>query len=443
MLNISPNNNIRDNFDPNRFKSMAKADLTDVRATFQKWVVISFFLAIAIGFLPWTQNIQTSGTITTLLPEQRPQTIHSTIPGRIEKWYIREGDFVEKGDTIVFLSEIKPEYFDTQQLDRLSAQIKAKESSYGSYLGRVEALKDQKKGLENELIYKRESVKNKITQSRLKIISDSIALVQAQLDYQIAENQLQRTQMLFDEGIKSLTDLEGKKLKWQETSAYVVAAENTLAINRATLENAELELKMIEYEFGQKIASVESSIFSSISTAYETDAEVNKLKIYSSNLEVRNSMYFILAPQSGYITKVVRPGIGEIIKEAEPLLSIVPGDYELAVELYVSPIDFPLIGIGQEVSFIFDGWPAFVFSGWPGTYFGTFKGKIFAIDKDISSNGKYRVLVAEDRSFKPWPKALRPGSGAKGIALLNTVLVWYELWRQLNGFPPDFYNSEV
>lgn len=443
MLNISPENNISKSFDPSEFKSMVKADLTSVKSTFQKWVVFFFLLILLTGFLPWTQNIQTNGNITTLLPEQRPQTIHSTIPGRIEKWYIREGDYVEKGDTIVFLSEIKPEYFDIRQLDRLEAQIKAKESSYGSYLDRVKALNDQKIGLENELIYKRALLENKIIQNRLKVTSDSIALVQAKVDFQIAENQLQRTQTLFDEGIKSLTDLEIKKLKWQETSAYLISAENSFSISKAGLENAELELQMLEYEYNQKIASVESSIFSSFSTAFETDAEVNKLKIDASNLEARNSFYFILAPQSGFITKVIRPGIGEIIKEAEPLLSIMPGEYELAVELYISPIDFPLVDIGQEVSFIFDGWPAFVFAGWPGTYFGTFKGKIAAIDNNISSNGKYRILVAEDQTFKPWPFALRPGSGAKGIALLNTVPVWYELWRQLNGFPPDFYKPEA
>jgi hypothetical protein len=33
------------------------------------------------------------------------------------------------------------------------------------------------------------------------------------------------------------------------------------------------------------------------------------------------------------------------------------------------------------------------------------------------------------------------GSGARGVALLNSVPVWYELWRQLNGFPPDYYTS--
>jgi hypothetical protein len=33
------------------------------------------------------------------------------------------------------------------------------------------------------------------------------------------------------------------------------------------------------------------------------------------------------------------------------------------------------------------------------------------------------------------------GGGARGIALLNTVPLWYEMWRVLNGFPPDLYED--
>jgi hypothetical protein len=53
----------------------------------------------------------------------------------------------------------------------------------------------------------------------------------------------------------------------------------------------------------------------------------------------------------------------------------------------------------------------------------------------------YRILVSPDPKDRPWPEALRPDSGANGIALLGTVPVWYELWRQLNGFPPDYYST--
>jgi hypothetical protein len=37
---------------------------------------------------------------------------------------------------------------------------------------------------------------------------------------------------------------------------------------------------------------------------------------------------------------------------------------------------------------------------------------------------------------------LRIGTGAEGIALLNDVPIFYELWRQINGFPPEFYQKE-
>ena len=107
--------------------------------------------------------------------------------------------------------------------------------------------------------------------------------------------------------------------------------------------------------------------------------------------------------------------------------------------MYVYPVDLPLLQKGQEVRFIFDGWPSIAFSGWPGLSYGTFGGKVMAIDNFISDNGKYRILVAPDSTNETWPTGLRVGSGATGMALLKDVPIWYEIWRKLNGFPPDYY----
>jgi hypothetical protein len=142
------------------------------------------------------------------------------------------------------------------------------------------------------------------------------------------------------------------------------------------------------------------------------------------------------------VVKVLTPGLGETVKESQDIVSILPADFQLAVEMYVDPVDLPLIHLNNHVRFIFDGWPAFVFSGWPNKSFGTYGGNVIAIDNVISDNGKYRILVAPTYQDTPWPDALRPGSGAQGIALLNDVPVWYEIWRQLNGFPADFYKEE-
>ena len=53
------------------------------------------------------------------------------------------------------------------------------------------------------------------------------------------------------------------------------------------------------------------------------------------------------------------------------------------------------------------------------------------------------MLIRENVSYRKWPKELKIGTGANGIALLKNVPIWYELWRQLNGFPPSLYESPV
>lgn len=442
MLNISPNT-IHQRLHEKHFTSFQKVSLSRANVMFKRWLIGTLFLIVVLFFLPWTQNIQSKGKVTTLRPEHRPQTIHSTIAGRIEQWYVQEGELVKKGDTIVFLSEVKDDYFDPELVSRTTDQVRAKEGAIDSYQSKVEALEDQVDALVSELDFKQQQLQNKIRQSRFKIASDSFELVRAQLEDSVAIVQLQRTQQLFEDGgIKSRADVEDKRVKVQQTSAKVIETFNKLEVSRQELLNAHLELSTVRYETNQKIAKAQSDKFSTLSARYDAEGSVNKLRIQSTNYERRTAFRYIVAPQDCFITQAIKPGIGETVKEGDPIVSIVPADYELAVELYITPMDLPLVQIGQEVRFIFDGWPAFIFSGWPGQSFGTYSGEVVAMDNMISGNGRYRILVGPERDGKVWPKELRPGSGAQGIALLNNVPLWYEVWRQLNGFPPDFYYPE-
>jgi hypothetical protein len=110
--------------------------------------------------------------------------------------------------------------------------------------------------------------------------------------------------------------------------------------------------------------------------------------------------------------------------------------------MYIRPVDLPLVAPGQKVRFLFDGFPAIVFSGWPEASYGTYQGIVSAVESDVSVNGKFKLLVKEDRSYRTWPKELRMGTGANGIALLKNVPLWYELWRNINSFPPDYYKPK-
>ena len=295
MLNIS-SNSIQTKISTDKLNSFRNLNLSPANRMFTRWLWGTLLLTLILFFFPWTQNIQSKGKVTTLNPDHRPQTIHSTIAGRVEKWYVQEGQRVNKGDTILFLSEIKADYFDDQLVDRTNQQVKAKEEAVVAYGNKAKALNEQIDAMQKELVLKRAQLKNKITQGQLKVTSDSIKSIQAEIDYDIALKQFRRTENLYKQGIKSLTDLEQKRLKLQETQAKQVAAINKLATSGNDLENASLQLEQVEFEYGQKLAKASSDRFSTLSDQFDTEANVNKLRIASSNYEKRRQFYYITAP---------------------------------------------------------------------------------------------------------------------------------------------------
>jgi multidrug resistance efflux pump len=403
------------------------------------WVIVVFFLML---FLPWTQNIRSKGMVTALRPDQRPQTIHSIIAGRIEKWYVAEGDYVAAGDTILRISEVKDEYFDSLLLPRTKQQVDAKTLAAQSYGEKVGALENQISALEQNNILKLQQARNNLKNAELKVQSDSMELVQAKVNYDIGKYQLDRAEQLLKEGLISVTTLEGRRLKFQEVQAKLIASENKFLSSKNEFITSRIDLSAIDNEFKDKVAKANSEKFTALSSQFDAEATVTKLENQYSNYEQRAQYRYILAPQNGYIAKAIQVGIGETIKEGAEIVNIVPADAELAVEMYVQPVDLPLVQPGDKVRFIFDGWPAIVFSGWPQLSNGTFGGVVIAIDQFAGPTNQYRVLVTEDPEEEKWPDLLRMGSGAEGIALFNDVPVWYEIWRQLNGFPADYYSQE-
>ena len=443
MLNISPNSIskyvTRSSFDSLLFVESRRSGIGLIRL-----ITVTLLILLMVMFIPWTQNIRAKGKVTTLKPEQRPQTIHSIIAGRIEKWYVQEGDFVHKGDTILFISEIKDAYFDPNLLDRTQQQVRAKELSVESYDSKVRALDNQVSALQQTADLKSEQARNKLQQAYLKVTSDSIDYEAAKINYNIAQEQFKRMEYLYAEGLRSKTQYENRKLTEQKAQAEMISAENHLLTTRNEVLNAKVELTSIQAQYRDEVAKAESEKFAALSSKFDAEATVTKLQNQYSNYSVRQGFYYILAPQDGYITKAINYGLGETVKEGQEIVSIMPADYTLAVEMYVRPIDLPLLERGQEVRLQFDGWPAIIFSGWPNASYGTYSGEIFAIDNFISDNGLFRVLIQQTPGEEPWPKALRIGGGAVSLVLLKDVPIWYELWRQVNGFPPDYYKiSEI
>ena len=403
------------------------------------WAVGILAFLIIFLFIPWTQNISAKGAVTTLRQEQRPQQVNTIIPGKVAKWHVKEGDFVKAGDTIMQLSEIKDDYLDPNLLQRTKEQMIAKEMTVSSYKSKVGTADMQIEALTQSRGFKVSQIENKLRQQRLKVQADSMDQVAAGNDLFIATKQFARQKNMFDSGLVSLTQLEQRNMSYQNAIAKKTSAEIKFLNARQELGILQLEMNGAMQDYNEKISKATGDKFQSLSQIATGEGDISKLQNQYMNYDIRSKLYYVMAPQSGQIVKAQKAGIGEILKDGEMIVEIIPTNIQYAVEIFVRPVDLPLLAIGQKVRFMFDGFPAIVFSGWPQASYGTFGGVVAAVEGSVSDNGKFRILVAEDLNDKRWPIQLKMGAGAQGFALLKDVPIWYELWRNINGFPPEYY----
>lgn len=441
MLNISKNP-LNKKVDLSEFNSGKRVFNKSYYKYFNRFLAGFAIVGFIILFLPWTQNISGQGEVTTLTPDQRPQTIQSPIPGRILKWYVREGDSIKKGDTIMQIAEIKSDYFNPNLVSITEQQRDAKKISAESYAEKVNAQEVRINALIIERSLKLEQADNKLAQARQKVKADSIDLVAARTNLRIAQIKYNRADSLLKDGYIARKNLEDAAIKLQETQAKETSQEAKLLVSKAEVTNAKLEINRVKQEFADKISKARSEKFSAKSSQFSSEAEVQKLENDVTNYTIRSGLQYIIAPYDAFITTALRGGIGQTFKEGEELVGIIPAKVDLAVETFVRPIDLPLIHPGEKVRIQFDGWPAIVFSGWPNVSYGTYGAEVVAVERFISPNGKFRILLKPDPDDHPWPNEIRAGSGAYTMALLDDVPIWFELWRQLNGFPPNYYQPQ-
>lgn len=205
---------------------------------------------------------------------------------------------------------------------------------------------------------------------------------------EIALLDVDRRRRLFDKGLAAQRDVEAATIRWRELKASEASAS----------------------------------------------AEVIKAETAVS----RQLTQRVVAPRDGTILKIFGGDTSTYVKEGEVLVSFAPDPGRRAVELFVNGLDAVLVAPGREVRLSFEGWPAVQFSGWPSVAVGTFPGVVQFVDPAVSVNGRFRIVVVE-KPGEPWPdeRFLRLGGRAQGWVLLNEVRLGFEIWRQLNYFPPE------
>ncbi len=230
--------------------------------------------------------------------------------------------------------------------------------------------------------------------------------------------------------------LERLRSERQQVVADLSAAETALEI-------AEIDQRRMEALLEQGLAARREYEQARIrveelrSRVAQAAAEVSRVDVKLS----RQSVQIVRAPRDGTILQVNAGDMATFVNTGQVVATFVPDNVERAIELFIDGRDVALVREGDPVRLQFEGWPVIQVSGWPAKAVGTFAGRVIAIDASAQANGRFRVLVEEDKEWRdPWPDSsfVRFGSKVRGWVLLDTVTLGYEIWRQLNNFPPNF-----
>lgn len=396
-----------------------------------RMVALAFtaFLVAAV-LAPWQQNVRGSGRAIAYAPLERQQAIEAPIDGRVRRLYVQEGSHVHAGDPLVELADV-----DADRLARLGQERALATERVASYESRLVALEDRlaaMRGSQDGAVRAAEA-RTRVASDRLAAAEQGVAAAEADVDAAVLN--LARHRVLVDQGLVSQRDVELAVLAEarartgrDSARAQRDAARGELESARATLEQARATRSA---ELEGAIAAIRSA---------ETDLQSARAALLRAETSVaRQDSQRIVAPRDGTVLRLSVWQGGEQVRAGDSLLVLVPDTEDRAVELWFDGNDAALIGPGRPVRLQFEGWPAVQFVGWPSVAVGTFGGRVGFVDATDDGSGDFRVVVVPDPNDEPWPapRYLRQGVRANGWVLLDEVRLGYEVWRQMNGFPPS------
>ncbi|MGP0566676.1 MULTISPECIES: HlyD family secretion protein [unclassified Nitrospina] len=403
-------------------------------------VLVFLIFAAFVIFVPWTQTITVQGQLSAYLPEQRPQKIHSRINGRILEWKANEGVHVAKGQIVLKLGDINPNFMAPDLIKRLDQSRRALEEQRNASLEQARHLEGRAEEMALLVEAALSKAEARISEAENKIQNIEQLIPPARGAVETARLNLARSRKLEEKGLLSRRELELAIQKMTETEAELKAAEAVLKEARNARQALVFDREKIQAELTQTLLDIRSKRAYVLSHVSKIASDLADLELKRSNAFQRNQAGHVVAPFEGTIVRLSALGPGEIVQEGDLLFTLVPKSNSPAVEMWANSIDAPLLRAGHNVRLLFQGVPAIPLPAWPELMAGTYDGRIKVVDKAVSSNGDFRLWVVPDTDRRRWPPQwqVRPGTNVKGWVMLNRVPLWYEIWRRINLFPPDY-----
>ena len=389
---------------PNDYEYMnsLSAAIIHTRPKTLHWVLMAFLVTITL-FLIWAsvakidEIARGSGKV---VPNGQNQVVQNLEGGIVSEILIKEGDFVEKDQILIKISneksnstaasnELKSFYLQAQ-IKRLESVLKKEpfvfEASDNKDLqdflkNENELYLTNKKQLESKIMILKEQIRQK--ENELKDARQTINHMKFSVD--AISKEVEMTKPMVERGIRSQVDF--LKLQREQSDARQKLQSVVLSISKIDSEILEINKKIDETyqindsETRQKLNEIITSL---------RDLEANSI---ASTDQVFRTI--VKAPSNGIVQKLHINTIGGSVKPAQDLIEIVPTDYKLIVEVKLLP---------KDIAFIYHGQKAIVkFSAYDFSIYGGLDGHVINISPDTITEKDdktyYLVRIETEKNF--------------------------------------------
>lgn len=394
-------------------------------------VVLGVLLVIfVVGLVatPWQQSVAGQGRVIALSPTERHQRLESPVDGRISRVLVAEGQQVEEDEIVIEIADVDPRF-----MERLEGEAELVRLREQAASGRREAIEDRVTALQRSRELALAAADARIDMARERVRQAEQAVIGAEAQRDTAVLNLPRIKELADKGLRSTRDAELADLDVKRAEAELQRARATLQASTQEVTSLQADRRRVEQETTASINDARASENAAKAEQAAARADILRLDTRIS----RQLTQAVRVPRTSSVFRVIAQE-GQLVKQGDPLIELVPVTTSRAVEIWVDGNDAPLVTPGSPVRLQFEGWPALQFVGWPQIARGTFGGEVKLVDLHDDGNGRFRVVVGPVDD-EPWPDpvVLRQGVRANGWVLLQVVPLGWELWRRLNAFPPS------
>ena len=350
-----------------------------------KIIILSVIICGFIFFLYWFFYLKNFVTTDDAYVQADSSYVSSRIPGTIEKVYVKNDDYVKKGDILVLLDpavyKLKVEELQNK-LESLDFKIKSTEIDLDIL---KHNLKKNIKKAQNDMNLALDE-KNRINTEIKSLIAQKNSLEQ---DLYLAKLQYKRYKRLYKKHTIS-------KEKFDE----VETTYNKLKFQIESITHKIASLKIMEHESSKKIKNAkiamsiarknESKILSATESLNSLKKERDYVRASLDEAKLQLSYCKIKAPISGYVagSKLQR---GNRVLPGQVLMVVVPLD-KVYVEANFKETQLTNIRIGQKAEIEADMYPDITFHGHViGIRAGT--GQVFSLLPPENASGNWIKVV--------------------------------------------------